>query len=183
MRILNPSLSILVKTLLFTDFVFFINYYHQLSSQTKQLTMKKIILSALTLFLICTSVVAKARIPLCFPCEYIETTIDLPAETEFYGENENPLNVGYRYKQVNILWIPIWNYEGEYCFVNDSEDTYYDLTEEEKTYLTENHDAKFDGSPLSIWNKAGGKVILGGIFFFILWGYLPSKNKDNETKA
>lgn len=142
--------------------------------------MKKITLLTLALFVICNFANAKARIPVCFPCEYIETTIDLPEETEFYGEDEKPLNVGYRYKQINILWIPIWNYEGEYCFVNDTEDTYYDLTEEEKAYLIENHKASFNGSPLSIWNKIGGKVILGGILLLILWGYLPSKKKNNN---
>ncbi|MFK8037758.1 MAG: hypothetical protein AB8B74_05670 [Crocinitomicaceae bacterium] len=143
--------------------------------------MKKMIFSTLMLFIVNHSLNAKARIPVCFPCEYIETTVDLPAETEFYGEDEAPLNVGYRYKQINIVWIPLWNYEGEYCLVNDNEDTYYDLTDEEKTYLTENHDAKFEGSPLSLWNKMGGKVILGAILLFIVWSYLPKKNEDKQA--
>ncbi len=145
--------------------------------------MKKLALPTILLLLISYSASAKVRIPVCFPCEYIETTLDLPSETDFLGENKDPLNVGYRYNQINILWIPIWNYEGEYCLINETEDTYYDLTEEEKTYLTENYEAGFEGSPLSLWNKIGGKAIFAIILLFIIWGYLPSKNDKEEEDS
>ncbi len=143
--------------------------------------MQKLILLAVVLTA-SISASARARIPVCMPCEYLETTLDLPAETEFIGESNDPLNVGYRFEQINIIWIPIWNYEGEYCLVNDAEDMYYDLTEDEKAYLTETHQASFEGSPLSLWDKMGGKAIILIILALILWGAIPSKkNKEEEN--
>ncbi|MFK8044083.1 MAG: hypothetical protein AB8B72_01210 [Crocinitomicaceae bacterium] len=143
--------------------------------------MKK--LSILTAVLVLTSFSshARAKIPVCFPCEYIETTMELPAEAaEDLGE---ALNIGYKYNQINILWVPIWNKDGEYCLVNEAEDTYYELSEEQKTYLTETYDASFEGSPLGLWDKLGGKVIIAIILFIILYGYLPGRKKDDESES
>ncbi len=144
--------------------------------------MKKIILLTALITVISFNSNARARIPVCIPCEYIETVIDLPDTIQLIGEDNVALNLGYRYEQFNIVWIPLWNKDGEYCLVNDAEDVYYDLTAEEKAYLTENHEATFEGNPLSMWDKVGGKAILLIILLFIGWSYFPSKDKETETE-
>ncbi|WP_027418447.1 hypothetical protein [Crocinitomix catalasitica] len=126
---------------------------------------------------------AKAKIPVCFPCEYIETTTVLPEDSEFIGEYDDQLNVGYKYDQINLLWIPIWNYEGQYCLVNAAEDTYYDITDEDKAILTETYGANLEGNPLSIWSKIGGKLIILIILGLVVKGMLSSKDDEDENVA
>ena len=145
--------------------------------------MKKIILLTALITTISFNSTARARIPVCIPCEYIETVIDLPDTIQLIGEDNVALNLGYRYEQFNIVWIPLWNKDGEYCLVNNVEDVYYDLTAEEKVYLTENYEATFEINPLSMWNKVGGKAIVLLILLFFGWSFLSSKNKKTETET
>lgn len=146
----------------------------------KNRTMKKMILLVVLIAAFAFNGNTKAKIPVCIPCEYIETVMDLPDTIQFIGEDNVALNIGYRYEQFNIVWIPLWNKEGEYCLVNNAEDVYYELSNEEKAYLTEKFNAEFEGNPLSMWDKIGGKIILLIILVFVIIGYLPSKKEKAE---
>jgi len=138
--------------------------------------MKKIIILLTVLLTVSNYASAKARIPVCFPCEYIELVEDLPEDTDYRSQFDEPLNVGYKYEQINILWIPIWNYEGEYCFVNNEEDTYYDLTSMEKKQLM-GAGVEFPDNPIGAWDKYGGKVIILIILGLVVMGM---RSKDDE---
>lgn len=129
---------------------------------------------------------ARAKIPVCIPCEYIETVKDLPSDTEFIGEFNDPLNIGYKYEQFNIIWIPMWNKAGEYCLVNEAEDTYYDLTPAEIEYLKKEYpDISFEGSPLGLWDKMGGKAIVIGLvaLYFLLGRKYDDDDASTSTNA
>ena len=46
---------------------------------------------------------------------------DLPDEFPFLvGAEQVPMDVGYCYKQLQILFVPVWNYNEHYCgYIDD----------------------------------------------------------------
>ncbi len=145
--------------------------------------MKKITLFFALFLTLNLSFAGSIPIPVCFPCEYIAEVKSLPADSTFLGEWNDPLDVGYRHKQISILWVPIWNYEGEYCLTNKARDTYYDILPEEKKFLAAKHDIDFDANPLSFWDKIGGKLVLGLLILLALYGtFGRSKDEPEATE-
>ena len=141
--------------------------------------MKPVLLLLCASFSFFTSHARKGiPIPVCFPCEKIITVKQLPTDDKFKDDKGGKLNLGYIYKEYGALWLPVWNNDGRYVLTNVKEDTYYDLSAEEITMLKQ--EDKIDipsGSPLSFWKKIGGKLIVGTLLAFLIWGMLPSKNK------
>lgn len=142
----------------------------------------KSIITILLLFVAFTNVEAKGiPIPVCVPCDEIATVQDLPESEFLVGDNGDKLNLGYMYQEYGVVFIPVWNTEGVYVLTNEKEDTYYDLDEESIAELQENLGVTFpEGNPLSIWNKAGGKVILGLLFALIIYGQFGSDDDEEE---
>ena len=141
--------------------------------------MKKILLFSAILSLN-YSFAGSVPIPVCFPCEYIAEVQELPADSTFLGEFNDPLDVGYRHKQISILWVPIWNYEGEFCLTNKNKDTYYDILPLEKKMLSATYKIDFESNPLSFWDKIGGKLVWGLVLVLALYGSLGRKKGEKE---
>ncbi len=117
--------------------------------------------------------------------EKIEVTQELPADLmlEEWGIEEH-VNVGVKYDQFAIFWVPMWNYgETKHVLVNDEKDIYYDLSAEEIAYLNETYGLDISDEPrIGFWNKIGGKLIWGALLLFILWGSFGRK-KDEDGEA
>jgi len=151
------------------------------------MNIKKAHLLFILLFLFAIQANAKKRIPFCAPCEYLETVKYLPLDSGFETETGEPLNVGYKYEQFNLFWIPIWNKEGEYCFTNASEDTYFDMNIMDKALLTTTYpNLDLTESPLGFWSRIGGKLfillLLGFSFYGIFLKLKEPSDKESETK-
>ncbi len=123
-------------------------------------------------------------IPVCFPCEELTTVEELPASEDLLGEFDEKLNLGYLYEAYGALWIPVWNQEGQYVLVNEAEDTYYEVEADYIAELQELHGFEVpSGSPLSLWKKVGGKVILVFVLGLIVWGQFGSSDEDENVPA
>lgn len=128
---------------------------------------------------------AQAQFVYAWPDEKLATVIDLPNDDNFYHESEKGyINLGYYYKQVWIMWIPIWNYDGQYCLlVEGKKDYYISLTPEEvegfKGYLEENGIEVPSGDPTPFWDKIGGKLVWLLVIAFLIWS---SSNKAKKKK-
>ena len=129
-----------------------------------------------------SSFAGSVPIPVCFPCEYIADVKTLPADSSFLGEFNDHLNVGYRHKQISILWVPLWNYEAEYCLTNENKDTYYDILPAEKKILAAKHKIDFDSNPLPFWDKIGGKLVWGLLILLALYGSFGRKKEEAEPE-
>lgn len=81
------------------------------------------------------------------------------------------LDVGYCYKQLQVVFLPVWNWDERYCgYVNDN--TYADVSLEElRTFAKAlSADTAWDDgkAKISLWERVGGKAALVGIIGLLL---------------
>ena len=95
------------------------------------------------------------------------------------------VNLGVMYEQFSIFWIPVWNYgETKYVLINDKEDTYYDLDAEEIEMIKTTFQIKVPEKPsIGFWNRIGGKIIWSAVILLVIYGWLPSRKKNDEEDA
>ncbi|MNJ87671.1 hypothetical protein D3C87_51980 [compost metagenome] len=66
---------------------------------------KKVLLTALIAFCTITIVSAKAKIPVCIPCETIQTIQELPTDSEIQKLAGQKVNLSYLNNEYGILWM------------------------------------------------------------------------------
>ena len=139
--------------------------------------MKKYILAGLALA--CINFPAFAA-PIIFgTAEKIVKVADLPDIPQLELEGNQYLDVGYCYKQFQLIFIPVWNYNEHYCgYVSD--DTYTETTKEELLEISNilEVDTSWDnGEPkVPMTDRVWGKVGLVALILIFLF-YQMAKNK------
>lgn len=146
--------------------------------------MSKIILSLIFTFCVINNTTAKAKIPVCLPCETIQTIQELPTDSEIQKIVGQKVNLSYFNNEYGAIWIPVWNADSKYVLSDISNNTYIEIDDQLAKILKEKHnfDIQTAESPLSFWNKIGGKLVLLVIISLLIWAYIPSKNKTKEIK-
>ena len=146
---------------------------------------KKILLTALIAFGTVSLSSARGRIPVCFPCESIETVQELPEDSEVNQTSIDKLNVSYLHEEYGLLWMSLWNSEGSFVLSNEGSTTYYEIDAETAKYLKEVH--KFDietaENPLSFWKKIGGKLVFIIVVGGLMVGGSSFKRKRKGTES
>jgi hypothetical protein len=147
--------------------------------------MKKIILLALLSVAFYVNGMAKGVVIYCSDCEYISVVADLPDSTDFYSEEyQGYIDIGYKYNQFWIFWVPVWNSNGQYCLTIKDKDVYFDITREELDALAKEYNIDLPSNPIPFWGKIGGKLVLGIVVLFGLWGtFGRKKDEDEEAKV
>ena len=147
--------------------------------------MKKIFLMALLSIAFYTSTMARGiPVPYCSKCEYITVVADLPDSTQFYSdEYKGYMDIGYKYEQFWLVWLPIWNSNGEYCLTIKDQDVFFDITSAELNDIAQKYNIKLPSNPIPLWDKIGGKVIIGLLIALIIWGYLGKSKKKKNTEC
>lgn len=122
---------------------------------------------------------AKAKIPLCFPCETIETIQELPTDSEIQKLAGQKVNLSYLNNEYGILWMSVWNTNGRYVLSDISNNTYFEIDPEIASVLKEKHnfDVATAKDPLSFWKKIGGKIVFFVLIGLLILGSLPGKEK------
>ena len=145
---------------------------------------KKILLIAIITFGTISIASAKARIPVCFPCEAMQQVQELPADSEIEQLAGEKVNLSYINNEYGLLWLSFWNTDGRYVLSDESNDSYYEIDEQAAQLLKEKHD--FDiataDNPLSFMKKIGGKLILAVILILVIGGMLRGKKGDDEVE-
>ncbi|MCP1994312.1 hypothetical protein [Flavobacterium sp. HSC-61S13] len=147
--------------------------------------MKKRLFLITAAALFATSMVtAKAKIPVCFPCETIETVQELPTDSEIQKLMGQKVNLSYLNTEYGVLGMSVWNSNGRFVLSDISNNTYFEIDAPTATILKEKHgfDIETAADPLTFWKKTGGKLVLGLIVVLIIWGSIPSKKKDDSIK-
>jgi len=147
--------------------------------------MKKIFILALMGFVFYGNAMAKGiPVPYCSKCEYITIVADLPDSTKFYSEEyKEYMDIGYKYNQFWLLWLPIWNSDGEYCLTIKDHDVYFDITSAELNEIAKTYNIDLPNNPIPLWDKIGGKLIIGLLIALVIWGYFgKGKKKGNPEK-
>ena len=126
--------------------------------------------------LICTSGARMAHaIPVLFSFgdEKIIKVYELPEIDLFFNtETKTYMDVGWRYKQVTIFFMPVWNYDGAYCGYAGLEDTYVDVNLEQFNEVAAMANIPKievpDEPELPFWDVVGGKLAVGGLLLLLI---------------
>lgn len=145
--------------------------------------MKKrfIILSLFTLFFSVQFIQAKGVI-IYHNGPKVEVKEELPEDAFI---NDEHVNLGVMYNQFGLFWLPLWNYgTPQYVLINDKEDTYYDLDEEDIALLQEEYGVNLAKAPKpSLWQQIGLKPVIVLLVFFLIWGNIGGKKDEEEREV
>jgi hypothetical protein len=143
-------------------------------------TIKLLFLFSFFTFCLINSAQAKGiPIPVSFGGEKINEILNLPNDSTTMYSNGSYLNIACIYKQFSILWIPIWNWDEEYCIsIEGSKDHYGEKIDKERAEeIAKIYDLKLPSASPSFWNKFGGKLIILALLALILSGAFSKKSK------
>jgi len=109
---------------------------------------------------------------------------DLP-DTDQFKFNNDLVDIGVKYSEVQIFFLPIWQYDMEYVgIIPNDNDNYYDFSEQEVLELAKS--ASISIPPISqisldFWTAWGGKIVLVMLIaLFVMFGLLKT-NKEEAT--
>ena len=131
-----------------------------------KLNLKLIALAIFVLF----NTTTLSAIPLFFgSTDETMKVVDLPKE---FQANHKHYDLGYKYSQANIMWIPIWNWGGEYiAYFGEDSKSFIPLTEEKAAKLAKIAKKTLpEKVELPLWDSILSKVlwlliIVGGFFW------------------
>ena len=107
---------------------------------------------------------------------------DLP-DTYEYQINSDFIDIGVKYSEVQIMFLPIWQYDIKYIGFIPNDESYYDLGNEEVMQLAAY--ASISIPPVSqikfdFWTAWGGKIVL--ILLIALYGmYILHSAKEDAV--
>jgi hypothetical protein len=117
------------------------------------------------------------------------TLVDLPNSAEYKTENGENVDIGYLYKSVSILFVPIWNYDGRLVAVIEGNDsTYINLERAQIDLILQENRLELPPEPyLDMWTQFGGKLILLAVLGYFGFNFYNSQKQarnyfsDKET--
>jgi len=116
--------------------------------------------------------------------EKIVKEMDLPDTPTFQIPDGTYLDVGYRYKQISVFFIPIWNYDEKWCGYIGNDKQYLDLSRNELSILAEAASLKLPDEPsLPLWDSIGGKLLfllILVLYFGYQWLGSTKMSKANQ---
>jgi len=146
-------------------------------------TTPKFFLSLFAFFSISTNALAGPPVFFSWGGETIEKIADFPRTIQFQNDKKH-FDPGIRYKQIEIFFLPILQYDFKYCGVVDGEkDSYLDFSKKELKELADIAHIKIpDSINLGFWKEWGGKIVLI-LLAVIYFGYRHYSSKlENQTK-
>jgi len=122
---------------------------------------RKILLTVILLLCTINTVSARAKIPVCIPCETLQTVQELPKDSEIQELAGQKVNLSYINNEYGILWMSVWNSDGRYVLSDISNTTYFEIDAQASKILKEKHnfDVGTAENPLSFWKRIGGKLV------------------------
>lgn len=123
---------------------------------------------------------ARGRIPVCFPCESLETVQELPDSTIIEEAVGKKVNISYIHDEYGVLWLALWNSNGRFVLADESNTEYYDIDDETAQVLKDEYDFDIEkaDNPLSFWKKAGGKLVFVAVI--LGFGWLKFRKSDDD---
>ena len=89
------------------------------------------------------------------------------------------IDAGIRYKEFTIFFVPIYQYDFEWCGYVPGGEFYYDLSRQELSQLADVAQVRLpDEISLGFWKAWGGKLVLVLILIiYVGYFYLTHKNE------
>lgn len=114
--------------------------------------------------------------------ETLKTLHELPEEAKL--DDGTHVNLGVHYESFSLFWMPLWNYgDYKYVLLNDAEDTYADLTEEEVKEISEKFNLNLPAQPeLPLMSQIGLKPVVIIVILLLIYGQFAGKSDEEEVK-
>lgn len=108
--------------------------------------------------------------------------LDFPNTKVLKHGDDQYIDLGYRYRQMIVLFVPVWNFPGEWVGYIGSAEKHIELSEKRLQVILNFYDLKIpENPPIPVWDTIGGKcVILGLILLYVVYVQL---NKDDLHNA
>ncbi|MBN2725471.1 MAG: hypothetical protein JXR95_15505 [Deltaproteobacteria bacterium] len=99
--------------------------------------------------------------------EKIVKVKDLPDKDEFKHPQYGYVDLGYKIKQITVVFLPLWNYSGEYVGYIGRDDKYLILPPDVIANIEKEGINLSKAPSLPFWDKMGGKLIIGFILLIL----------------
>lgn len=132
----------------------------------------------------CQAASAGIKIPL-GNLEVLTKVADLPDTEDYMAEDGKYVDLATLHEEFNIAYILPLYIEKEPRLVgyNESEDTYYDFTDEQLTeILTANNLNGDELNKVGFYSRYGGKFVALLLIALIVWGIIPSRKGKEEKE-
>lgn len=105
---------------------------------------------------------------------------DFPNIPAFMNIDGLYVDAGYRYKQIHIFFIPVWNYDATWCGYIGSDDMYVPLSFIEVSQQAMLAGVDLPDSPLiPFWDEYGGKLLVGALLLaYIMYSSISESEED-----
>ncbi|HEX4494469.1 MAG TPA: hypothetical protein VIE43_02265 [Thermoanaerobaculia bacterium] len=124
---------------------------------------KSTLIAAIVVAILMAGARRASAIPIFFSWgdEKVIKVADFPNTEDFKTREGKHIDAGYRYKQFSLFFVPVWNYDGQWCgYVGDS-GHYLELDKAKLDQLAAFGASKLPDAPrLPAWDSYGGKVLL-----------------------
>ncbi|MEN9353166.1 MAG: hypothetical protein RL318_491 [Fibrobacterota bacterium] len=112
--------------------------------------------------------------------EKIVKGAEFPDTDDFRTQSGEYIDAGYKFKQVQLFWIPLWNYGGEWCGYIGKDDAFIEIPKPALDSMATVAKVTLPAAPsLGIWNSYSGKAIIGLLLLGILAIVLMPAGKDD----
>lgn len=113
--------------------------------------------------------------------EALKILHELPKDVQLDGTH---VNLGMRYECFSLFWMPLWNYgEYQYALVNDAEDTWTELSDEEVQAIAEQYNLELPKTPkLPLMSQIGLKPVVIIVILLLIYGQFSDKKDEEEAK-
>ncbi|TXR54642.1 hypothetical protein [Reinekea thalattae] len=139
--------------------------------------MKKSILALL--FMLAMSPSYAHAILFSYGGEDIVKVLELPDDERFQAANGDYVDIGYLYKSVSILFVPVFNYDGRLVGMLQDEGSYIDIPNEDIKLIVYAAGETLPEKPyLSFWNRLGGKLLFIAVIGFLIYSAAMKRKKQ-----
>lgn len=144
---------------------------------------KSIILALIIVVFNFSNASARARIPICYPCESLTTVQDIPANSEIEQLAGEKVKLAYINEEYGIMFMSLWNTGGKYVLSDVSENNVFEINDEVKKLLLDKHNINIEtaNNPLSFWKRIGGKFVIVLLVLLLIYGAIPKKNNKEKV--
>lgn len=119
-----------------------------------------------------------------FGGEKISKVAEFP-NTEEFNSQYGYYNAGVKYKQVSIFFIPLWNYDKQWCGSLAKKDTYLMMSEAQVREMAAIAKVELPENPkIPAWDAYGGKVLFAVLILgYFMLGVMGKKEEEYESSA
>jgi hypothetical protein len=117
--------------------------------------------------------------------EKIVKVADFP-DTPQFKNGDKHFDLGYRFKQATLFFVPVWNYDGAWCgSIRGDDSHFYDFSRERLESFARAAGITIpEEASLGAWDSYGGKLLVGALILaFFLYSRRAKEKQPVSASA